>query len=308
MRSITRTAMGARFQLEKVIGAPSLAIANSTLDEAINNSAIVPFQPAIPTIGMELPDDYNYQTDTGGRLQYFAIGSGGHFSVTGATGTRPKMGRKPHSARETGFFEMIPFVIKNIEDDLTPEQRENYRLRKVLEVNGQLKVAYFLRRIDLSNATIVQNIVKKDKNVITSQPYRPTANDLDPADPVVNGTNDGTYIQTLVPVDLVFNSLEAQWLREVAQVWYGDANEAIISEIALCSGFDKPITKRYSLDPNNQTVQTIASSLKEAQQVRISVIESLYHQMAFTNGSLTEKIFIGTEDPLYGTNYATTNP
>lgn len=307
MRSIVRLGMGSLFQLATAIGAPIIPQANSTLNEAINNPDVVPFQPAIPTAGMEFADDYNYQTDSkNNKLQYIAIGSGGHYNITNSTNGRPKMGTKPHKARDTGFFDMMPFVCKPLTGDLTVEERANYRLRKVVEINGVLYAAYFLRYMDLSASSISQNIVKKDKGVTTSVPYKPTINDLVPRDPVISGSNDGTYIQTLIQADISFSSTEAQWLREVAELWYGDANDAIVSEIAICSGVDKPITSRYP-PSGNQTPQQIASALKEAQAVQIAIVESVYHAMTFNNGSVTEKIYIGTEDPLYGTNF-TANP
>lgn len=304
MRNITRRAMGSYFQLAKAIGAPIIPPANSTLNEAINNPDVVPFQPTIPTAGMELPDDFNYQTDSiHNKMQYLAIGTGGHFATHSLTNNRPRMGSKSALARHTGFFEMFPFVIRPLNDDLTTEQRKSYRLRKVIEINSVLYAAYFLRYVDLSSSTITQNIVKKDKGVINSQPYKPTIKDLVPDDPTINGANDGTYIQTLVALDITFDSQEAAWIREAAQLWFGDAEDGIVSEIAICSGVDKQITKRYP-QAGNQVAQPVASALKEAVAVQIDVSETVYHPMTFSNGSVTEKIYIGTEDPLYGINFS----
>lgn len=300
MRNVTRVAAGAYFQLAKAIGAPIIPPANSTLTELINNPDAVPFQPAVPTAGMEFPDDFNYQTDSPNmRMQYLAIGSGGHYSVVNASTKRSRMDSKPYSPRQTGFFDIMPFVVRDTDNDLDAEQRKRYRGRKVITVNGVNKIAYFYRHIDLSSAAITQTIVKKDKGVITSVPYKPTITDLIPPDPVVSGVSDGSYIRTLIALDITFTAEEAAWLREVAEIWYGDANEAIVSEIAICSGVDKTITKRYPL-LGNQTPQPVASSLKEAVGIQINVIESLYHAMTFSNGSVTEKVYIGTEDPLYG--------
>lgn len=307
MRNITRRAMGSYFQLAKAIGSPIIPPANSSINEAVNNPDVVPFQPVIPTAGMEFPDDYNYQLDNiNNRMQYLAIGTGGHFATHSITNNRPRMGNKVASARHTGMFELFPFVIRTLDNDLTTEQRTRYRMRKVIEINGILYAAYFLRHVDLSSATITQNIVKKDKGVISSQPYKPVYKDLVPDDPIISGANDGTYIQTLIAMDLTFDSQEAAWIREAAEIWYGDAEDGIISEIAICSGVDKPITKRYP-QTGNQVAQPVASSLKEAVAVQISVSETVYHPMTFNNGSVTEKIYIGTEDPLYGTNF-TANP
>lgn len=307
MRSITRRAMGSYFQLAKAIGAPIIPPANSSLNEAINNPDVVPYQPTVATAAMELPDDFNYQTDSiNNKMQYLAIGTGGHFATHSLTNNRPRMGTKAAMARHTGFFEMFPFVIRALDNDLTTEQRKNYRLRKIIEIRGVLYAAYFLRHIDLSSSTITQNIVKKDKGVINSQPYKPTIKDLVPDDPVINGANDGTYIQTLIGLDVTFDTQEAAWIREAAELWYGDAQDGIVSEIAICSGVDKPITKRYP-QTGNQVAQPVNSALKEAVAVQISVSESVYHPMTFSNGSVTEKIYIGTEDPLYATNF-TSNP
>lgn len=303
MRSIVRLGVGSEFQLAKAIGAPIIPKANTTLNEAVNNKDVVPFQPAIPTAGMEFADDYNYQLDSNGvKIQYLAIGVGGHFGVTNATHGIPTTQTKPHLARHTGLYRQIPFVCKPLDDDLSLDDRAKYRLRKVVEINGVKYAAYFLRYIDLSASSIVQLIVKKDKGVKQSQPYNPTINDLVPKDPTISGTNDGTYLQTYIQTDITFNSVEAAWLREVAALWFGDENAAIVSEIAICHGVDKPITKRYPAT-GNQTPQQVNSSLKEAQAVQITIVESTHFAMTFTNGSVSEKIYVGTEDALYGSNY-----
>ncbi len=303
MRSIVRLGVGSAFQLARAIGAPIIPQANSSLNEAVNNSDVVPFQPAIPTAGMEFADDYNYQTDSNGcKLQYLAIGVGGHFGVTNATHGVPTTQTKPHRARHTGLFRQIPFVCKPLDDDLSLEDRAKYRLRKVVEINGVKYAAYFLRYIDLSASSIVQVIVKKVNGVKQATPYSPTINDLVPQDPVISGTNDGTYLQTYIQTDITFDSKEAAWLREVAALWFGDENAAIVSEIAVCSGVDKPITKRYPAS-GNQTAISVNSGLKEALAVQATIVESTHFAMTFVNGSVSEKIYIGTEDPLYGSNF-----
>ena len=303
MRSIVRLGVGSAFQLARAIGAPIIPQANSTLNEAVNNSDVVPFQPAIPSAGMEFADDYNYQTDSVNcKLQYLAIGVGGHFAVNNATHGVPTTQTKPHKARDTGLYRQIPFACKPLDDDLSLEERAQYRLRKVVDINNVKYAAYFLRHIDLSASSIVQLIVKKVNGVKQSTPYAPTVNDLVPKDPVINGTNDGTYLQTYIQTDLTFDSNQAALLREVAALWFGDENAAIVSEIAICSGVDKPITKRFP-PTGNQTPINVNNALKEAMAVQASIVESTHMAMTFINGSVSEKIYIGTEDPLYGSNF-----
>lgn len=303
MRSIVRTAVGSKFQLAKAIGAPILPNANETLNEALNNSDAVPYQPAIPTAGMEVTDPYNYQTDSVNmRLQYIAIGPGGHYAVTNATHGIPTTQDKPHAALDTGLFKWMPFVVKPLTDDLTPDQRVNYRLRKVVTIGGTQYAAYFLRFIDLSTATITQNIVKKVKGVKTYTPYVATVQNLVPKDPDISGVNDGTSVETTVQVDITFDETQSQWLREAAALWYGDENAAIVSEIAFCSGVDKNVTKAYPAT-GNQVTQPVTTNTVEAVAVEMAIVESTYYPMVFNNGSVTERVFIGTEDALYGVNY-----
>lgn len=307
MRSIVRTATGTAFQLAKTTGIPLVVIPNSTLNEAVNNTQVNPYVPAIATEGMENAEAYNPTTDfTNMKLQYLAIGSGGHFAVNNGSQGRPRIGVKPHKARDTGFYDQVPFVCKPLDQDLSPQQREKYRLRTVVLINGVKYAAYWLKVIDLSKLSITQNIVKKDKGTKTAQPYKPTANDLVPRDPEISGENDGTYIQTLINTEIRFDAEEAEYFREVAELWFGSAEDAIISEIALCHGVDKPIVERYP-DIGTQNPQRINSSLKEAVAVQVSIIESTFIPLNFSNGYAGETIGIGSEDPLYGTNYATYN-
>lgn len=302
MHTSVRLAIGANFQLAKAIGAPINPAPNTTLNEAINNRSIVPFQPDTPTQGMEVVEEYNPITDSiNNNIQYIAIGTGGRILKSNPKTGKPKVTKIPHKARDTGLFEIIPWMIRDIDNDLTAEQRRHYRLRKTIEVGGVLKVAYFLKRVDLSQATITQQIVKIDRGSKTATNYTPTVNDLKPDIHELNGPNDGTFINTKVNIELNITAEEAEALRHVGEVWYGDSEDLVISEIAICSGCEKRVIKKYP-NTGRQTALNVNQELLEATAVQAIIIRSTKHEMDFYNGSVGEDINLGTEDVLYSTN------
>ena len=301
MKSIVRLAACSSFMLCKATGKPVLPEANSTLNEAINSAKIVPYQPTVQTAGMELPEEYDYQRDSNSNvIQYVAFGSGAHRNGTDATNGRPIRFIDPHNGRDTGFYEIVPIVVRPVDNDLTSDQRENYRGRKVLTINNETRICYFFRRIDLSNNTITQSIVTRSQGNNTSIPYKPTQNDLMPKkNRVADKVNTASYIHTTMLVDLGFDETEAGWFQEAMLFWYGSSDSAIISEIALCCGVDKPITKKYPFS-GNQIPQKVNSDLKEAVAVQALIMESLDKNISQGSLKVSEQILLGNADPLYG--------
>lgn len=308
MQTITRTAVGSLVQLTRTCGIPLHISPNSTLNEAVMNSKSNKYIPLVPTAGMELSEDFNPLVDTQNiKLQYLAIGTGGHTYIQNGSTGHPKPTPKPHKSRDTGLYEMVPFVCKPLSEDLSPTQREKYRLRTVVEIGGVKYAAYFLKRYDMSQYTPNQNIVKVANGSKVATPYKPTVNDLVPADPTISGENDGTYIQTTITLSVQFNEEELEWYREAYSLWFGDdSGNAIISEFAICSGVDKPITKRYP-ETGNQAIQRINSSLMEAQAVQVNIIQTEIVNISAGSVEYSTDINIGTSDALFGMSYGTTN-
>lgn len=300
MRSITRTGASMSMMISMAYGLPYEMEPNSTINESLDDPTVVPFQPTPKTLGMSFADPYNYVTDSANlRVQYLVIGNGGHGFIDDADGI-PYTTTYPHKATDAGLFKMIPFVVRPVTDDLPAAVAANYRIRKTLLISGVLYAAYYARKLNL-NSTVLEKVIETDANgVKTTTPFAPTVNDLKPTRGGINGTADGSYLKVYGTFELSFTELECRWLREACALVYGNENKAIISEIAICHGVDKPIKTRYATSGTQNPIAVTNSTVNEAVGVQLAVIESTHYPLVFDNGGFSETINIGSGEPLFG--------
>ena len=83
-----------------------------------------------------------YTTTIYPTIQYFCIGVGGKRLVNNTNYTISQ-----HSAKDVQPFDMIPFVLRRVEDDLGTELRKEYSFRKEIVVDGVNYIGYYLKRI-----------------------------------------------------------------------------------------------------------------------------------------------------------------
>lgn len=137
------TVLGGRVAvLEDAFGIPKQRKQHLTLNEIMG----IP-NPKTELVFTERNSDderYRYQR----TCNYFMVGAGGRV-VSG----------KPSLARnyETKLYEPIPFRCVPVSNDLSAEDRAQYRLRKVIQINGEDYVAYYAKKFEPSNVHIVAN-------------------------------------------------------------------------------------------------------------------------------------------------------
>ncbi len=272
MEKVVRTVYGSALQTAMFLGVPHEIKDHSTLNELFGIQVGV------------LPLDTVYP-----RVQFFHIGNGGHRYVTGAD-TIPYAKSVPHRPKDAGLYKPTPFVLRAVNQDLTPVERAKYALRRTEIHNGDSYFAYYLKRIDVDNVNIaMQNRVVED-GVVTSTDFEPTPGDLTPTPPDISnvGSNDLTAeymtVSALLSIGLTQN--DCTELLNVALIMRGDDNYAIISEIGLCSGVDKVISL-----PD-------LSNFKEAIAVQIVSHVEAMHQVKFTASGITGVFDVGTNEPL----------
>lgn len=301
MRKVTRTPYGFRVQTALLLGKAHEVEENSTINQVLKDSSVVPFQPTNQTMGMETAESYDYTQDSANlRLHYLCIGQGAHFNVNAASGGIPYTDYYAHEAGDSGLFRMIPFVVRLVSNDLTVSQRANYRLRKILNINNVLYAAYYCRKLNLDNVQIEAILTTVANGVEVSTPFVPTINNLKPTPRQVTGSTDGSYISVIAPTVLEFNAQEITWFKEGCELLYGNSNSAIISEFAFCTGVDKPITKRYSTDGNGTPSAVTDGVLKEAMAVQVAVHVTDHAPFTSSDNLYALSIDIGTTEPLYG--------
>lgn len=279
MRNVTRTVFGAAMQTAQYLGKPYLVQENSTLNEKFGVQANA------------APGENERHA-----VQYFAIGNGGHRAITGADGiayTTPNN----HAATDAACFNHIPFVLREVSNDLSVEQRGQYALRRLETHNGTQYVAYYAKRLTLDNVNVNLQKTQIDGNNQTTTPFVPTAGNLSPT-PVGEdaGTDNvivasGEYVSGSAVVTINFNQADVDELREVARILYGDEKYAVISEVALVGGVDRTTT---GPGPGTTSINYL-----EAIATQITTFISTYYQLNMQNNGFTFTADVGITEPLF---------
>lgn len=175
------------------------------------------------------------------EIKFFAIGIGG-MGVTGtADAARPIYYQ--HNPDDPVLFQQIPHCIRTRDNDLLPAERQRYALRKEITVNSVVYIAYYLRRLDLSQSRYTTRIRNIANGQVTESEFRMTSANQTPQRNVANtglvNITEGSFIVTTTRLSLTFTESDVQELMNVFDILYsGDLDLARISEIAVCSGID----------------------------------------------------------------------
>jgi hypothetical protein len=227
MQRIIRTVVGAALQTHQLLGKPLVVKTNSTLNQKHDIQANLSIN----------------ETDIV-AMKYVAIGNGGHDVAVGANGI-PRIKSVQHTPRHTALYNQLPFVLRLPNDDLDAGQRSRYRLRKMVNIEGTVYVAYYLRTLDLSNSVPNLELRVVADGVTTSSPYSPTLADLSPTPPAINPgdvlVTTGDYVAATAKVPFEMSADDVAEFLNVCNVMYGGPEYAMISEIAMCSGVDRNV-------------------------------------------------------------------
>ena len=179
---------------------------------------------------------------------YVAIGNGGHRSKLGAKGIEITE-QLQHKPTDAALFNQIPFVLRLPDDDLTPQERESFALRRIEDHNGKLFVAYYLRRLDTrqqSTQIKYQTITTEGKRVkVEPTDFEPTKANLNPVpeplQPVNVNTLNGEFVVVESMTQFEMDVWDLEELCNACNIIYGSDRYATISELVLVSGVDRVV-------------------------------------------------------------------
>lgn len=275
MQKITRTALGAQLQTNHFLKLPHIVSPNTTLNQKFdihNNIALT--EDDMPS------------------ADYYAIGNGGHAYTIGINNI-PLIDPVLHKSRSAALYNHLPFVLRLPTDDLSPTQRNNYRLRKNITIGSQTYIAYYLRKIDKTNTESTLQLKEVVDDVVTSTPFAHTLQDLSPTPPVIdnegNNTTTGNYLSATARITFSMNEFDITEFLNVANIMYNDDSYAIISEIALCSGVDRTV---------NGVFNGINSSYVEAIGVQCASFINSMFMAKFMGSSFNIEMDVGSTEPL----------
>lgn len=282
MELITRTVYGAQLQTCLLLNLPLVIQPNTTLNQKFG---------VLPTTAIATTDKP--------AMRYVAIGNGGHKSVTGAEGISAPYPIQ-HNPTDAVLFKHLPFILRDITNDITATQRANYGLRRAETHDGKSYIAYYLKRLDYTDVVAKLTFKTVENNITTTTDFIPNSSSQDPTPPALSNTGvnvtTGSYIAATAKIPFILTESEISELLDVATIIYGNDNYAIISEIALCSGVDKVVAvDAGGANPFNMT-EVIGAQV-------VSFI-STYFSCKFDNSGISVLLDCGASEPLF----SLTNP
>lgn len=233
-----RSFQGALVQVQQLLNKPAQPLANTTLNQALDiNYPYLLSSTDVPVT--------QYWCVGVGNLQVSTIPTG-----TGSQQTRVSTRHKRHRPRNTALYDMVPFVLRRLDDDLPPEERIKYRLRKLLTIAGIVYVAYYLKVIDLSNVVPTLELMTVSAGNTTVTSFTPSADDMNPTPPVLNSQGNilgtGDYVRATAKISLGFSASDVTEYLNAYNILYGDISTSDISEVGICSGVDKTVQGTFN--------------------------------------------------------------
>lgn len=278
MENIVRTVYGAYLQTCMLRNLPFSMLENTTLNEKFGIEAgIQPSSTVIP------------------RMAAFCIGNGGHRLTVGSNNI-PKTEPVQHDTTDAALFNHLPFVMRELTNDLTLTQRAKYCLRREELHNGTRWAVYYGKRIIDPNATasMIYKKVASDGSETTSA-FIPTSANLNPAPKELSssGVNitTGDYVAASSITSISLDAFDVAELLNVANILYGDEGYAIVSEIALISGVDKPVSVASGGSSSFTFNELIAAQV-------VSFIDANY-PVKYSNDGMELVLDVGATEPLY---------
>lgn len=270
MESVVRSLCGSRIQTALLTKTMPEIQQYTTLNEKFGvQSGVAPTE--IPTLNL------------------MVMGNKGHTSAIGANGVSLTRFHE-HVSTNTALYGHIPYVLRELANDLTPAERAKYALRAQVTYNSQQYIAYWAKRMDLSAGLITSKIRTQNSGVETITTHVPQASDLNPTPPVLSsgGVNplENQFGLVSMVMPLQFSAAEVAEILEACRIIYGDESYAIISEIGLCTSDTKQISLPDSSFFNEAVAVQIASFLQE------------HYTLTSSRGGINGTLNVGSAEPL----------
>lgn len=225
-------------------------------------------------------------------MRYFAVGNGGHRMSVGAGGIA-KPEPVQHRGTDAALYNHLPFILRDVTNDLQIVDRAKYGLRRIETHNGNQYVAYYLKRIDMTDVLVATEFVTVADGVSTITDFVPDSSNLNPTPPVLNGAGvnivTGDYVAATAKATLTLDTFDITELLNVANIIYNDESYAIVSEIALCAGVDKSIS---APSVGNTTI-----TFNEVIGTQVMSHVNTFFPLKFANAAVAVELDIGVSEP-----------
>lgn len=232
---------------------------------------------------------------------YLAIGNQGHTVVTEDDGFTD-FDAKGKTAIISGLCNQMPFVLRTKDNDLSDEQRKNYRHRIELTVNGVVYWAYYVKKISLTGATQHDYDIKRVNGVDTVTEFVYTDAELHPVITDLPDYNydttsstvtvpDGRYVLSVATVDIPFTEFDVAEYQNVCSIIRGNPARSVMSEFALATGVETVAS--------GQSATGSSFSYAEVVGLTVAYHITMYKNVAQENGGFTLRVRVGQSAPRY---------
>lgn len=179
--------------------------------------------------------------------RYFGIGINGFHNVTNTNLSDPN----PILMTDMDLYTKIPFRCVPVEQDLSPQERSDYRMRVRETINGADYWCYYLKRMTYTDTAVRLTTTDPITNLET--PYTINYDNLNPTVPATdtNGVITSATTEVNVSVTASMPVTGAEVVEVISVKYGGDLRYARISELGVYSGEDQTVS---GLDVNGNVL------------------------------------------------------
>lgn len=178
-------------------------------------------------------------------LGYFGVGIKGYQVVGNHPVTNvPVNYTNQHQPFDQNLFYSIPLCARPLDDDLTEQQRDKYRMRTVQILDGVPTALYWLMKTGMNEFNPKTKRAYRNPSTGNEVPidyvYRPESLNPTPITLSSDGTVPlaNTYLMSSGLMDLSLNGTALEELRNVCRLMFGDPSLAAVSEYQIVWGIE----------------------------------------------------------------------
>lgn len=276
MEHVTRSAYFSQLQSAMVRGGQYKWLRHTTLNEKFN----------------VMPGDYpvgQYPI-----LSYIALGRGALDLFAGADG-KADVRISQHKSTDAALFEHMPFCLRTLDNDLPVERRNRYAMRQQVEYFGIRYWAYWLKRVDFSQADtdlFLKHTLDDGSSNITN--FVPTEANLNPVPEDLSSTGvnllAGWSVLASTIIDLALDAFDINEIRNASTIIKRATGKALVTELALCTG----AVKQVQVPGVGGTF-----AFNEAIGVQVASFVQAMYPLDYINQSFTDQLEMGISEPLF---------
>jgi len=255
--------------------------------------------PDFTTLNEKLGTQVGVKPQTNQRMafNFFSIGFGGARNVIGGDGTHLQVPRQ-HETTDFSPFAIMPFVVRELNNDLSAAQRARFclRVQATNQRDNKQYIFYYGRWFNQFEGPVQMTQFRiENGNVVDVSPFVPGDANINPTprDLTNSGLNivDGRYVRTSILSDVSFSDWDVAELVNAAVITKGSENYAFFNELAVGAAVKNPT--------NVQTPGAGSFTYDEAIAATCTNLLNVNYQALYFRDGFEVKLNFGSTEPLF---------